>query len=595
LDKNTVTGLVLIFILMAAWFYVTMPTEEELARQRQQQALQDSLQQLEQVQEDTVERQPQVPVEDDPLPSLTRQEKSKTPVGLFAQHQATDTTEFIVETPLYKAVFTNLGAGPSKFTLKDFDTWDGRPVQMITDTTRSAYNIGFLSTENYNVDTKNLLFERVSPLSSAYLEEGESRELKYALQLPDGRQLVYTYTFYSDSYQIDLDIEFIGLGSYVVGRSIDFGWEPPLNPTEADPTQDGMITSAYVYAGGELEQFKLDEPGVKENTINGTIDWAATRTKFFAQIIKPVSNSDAVFLEGAMTGPSDDPLTKYHYQVAIQSNIPQNSPLSYQLYIGPLKYDVVKTFDEHAYDMVEVSYAWLRWFSDPFVRFIVIPFFNLLSGFMSNYGLIIVIFAAGVKLILSPLTMKSYKSMAAMKELQPKMKEIQEKYKDDPQKQQKAVMNMYKKEGVNPLGGCLPNLLQFPILITLWRFFQNSILLRQEEFLWVSDLSAPDYILDLPFSIPFLGDQLAGMVLLMSGTMIAQMQLTGGMSGGGAPTNPQMKIFQYFLPIMLLFIFNNFASGLSLYYLIFNLLSIVQQLYINKSLHAEKEGAVAKS
>ncbi|MGA0233408.1 MAG: membrane protein insertase YidC, partial [Saprospiraceae bacterium] len=233
--------------------------------------------------------------------------------------------------------------------------------------------------------------------------------------------------------------------------------------------------------------------------------------------------------------------------------------------------------------------------SDPFVRFIVIPFFNIMGGFISNYGVLVIIFAASVKLILSPLTFKSYKSMAAMRELQPLMKEIQEKYKNDPQKQQKATMDLYRKNKVNPLGGCLPMLLQFPILITLWRFFQNSILLRQESFLWASDLSAPDFIINLPFGIPFLGDQIAGFVILMAISMGLQSKLTGGASGGGAASGAmaqQMKIMQYLLPFMMLFIFNNFASGLSLYYLIFNVLSILQQLYINKNTH---KAALAKT
>jgi YidC/Oxa1 family membrane protein insertase len=150
-------------------------------------------------------------------------------------------------------------------------------------------------------------------------------------------------------------------------------------------------------------------------------------------------------------------------------------------------------------------------------------------------------------------------------------------------------MKLYKEYGVSPFSGCWPVLLQFPILITLWRYFQNSILIRQEEFLWASDLSAPDYILSLPFSIPFLGDQLAGFVLLMTASMVVQMKVSGGMSGGAAPAGgPNMKVFMYFMPIMLLFIFNNFAAGLSLYYLVYNVLSIGQQYLINKQLDKEK-------
>lgn len=175
--------------------------------------------------------------------------------------------------------------------------------------------------------------------------------------------------------------------------------------------------------------------------------------------------------------------------------------------------------------------------------------------------------------------------MAAMKELQPMMKEIQEKYKDDPQKQQKETIALYRKMKVNPLGGCLPMLLQFPILITLFFFFQNSMIIRQQSFLWADDLSAPDYILNLPFTIPLLGDQLAGFVLLMSAAMFLQSKVSGGMSAGAAPAGgPNMKVFMYMIPFVLLFVFNNFASGLSLYYLVYNVLSIAQQSLINKQM-----------
>ena len=183
--------------------------------------------------------------------------------------------------------------------------------------------------------------------------------------------------------------------------------------------------------------------------------------------------------------------------------------------------------------------------------------------------------------------------MAAMKELQPQMKEIKEKYDDDPQKQQKETIALYKKAGVNPLGGCLPMLLQFPILITLFFFFQNSMIIRQEPFLWASDLSAPDYILSLPFSIPFLGDQIAGFVLLMTAAMFVQTKVSGGMGGmggGASPSGgPNMKAFTYVLPFILLFVFNNFAAGLSLYYLVYNVLSVAQQAIIKKQVNGPEE------
>lgn len=597
MDKNTVIGFSLIFLLMLGWFYFTMPSEEQLAEQRRQQAIQDSLAMVQEMEDATFAEQDEVAA-----PSGTfiedAEEEDVAPAGMFGVAQDSIQTEFTVETPLYSAIFTNKGAGPSKFILKTHRTWDGQPVQLVGDTTRSAYNTGFLTTENYNIETQNLIFRQVNAGNSVTVTEGDSKELTYVLDLENGRRLEYTYTFFGNNYEVDLDVRFVGLRDYIIGREIDFGWNTALRFTELDRVQEALATSAYLYAGEELEQLKADDfeenNGLKEQSINGTIDWVATKTKFFAQIIQPVTPTAGAYLKGQVNGEVDDPFTDHNYSSAVTSDIPSDGVVSFELYLGPMKYYDVKDFNEHAFDMVEVGYGWLRWFSDPFVRFIVIPFFTFFSGFISNYGILIIIFAASVKLILSPLTIKSYRSMAAMKELQPQMKEIQDKYKDNPQKQQKATMELYRKNKVNPLGGCLPMLLQFPILITLWRFFQNSILLRQESFMWVSDLSAPDYIISLPFSIPFLGDQIAGLVLLMTASMVMQSRLTSNASAGGSsnPMAQQMKIMQYFLPIMLLFVFNNFASGLSLYYLIFNLLSIVQQLYINKTTH---EAAVAKT
>jgi YidC/Oxa1 family membrane protein insertase len=597
LDKNTATGFALIFVLMLGWFYFTMPSEEELANQRREQAAQDSLAQIEQNRQDSIAQMDATnEPEERQQPSISEEQDDAPEVrGLFANSQVTEESEIEVATPLYTVTFTNRGAGPNSFILNDYNTWDGRPVQLIADTAHSAYNIGFLSTDNYNVETQNILFRQVTSGSSMRISSGEQREIRYELELEDGRQVVVTYLLNGSNYEIDVDVQFVGLQDYVVGRSIDFGWTSPLRFTEKDHTQDALATSAYVYAGGELELFKLDEAGREESTINGNIDWAATKTKFFTQLIKPLSPTDAAMLTGEVTGATDNQNTEHRYTSSIRTDLDDEGTASFQLFVGPMKYREIVKVDEHAYDMVDVGWSWLRWFSDPFVRWMVIPFFEFLSGYISNFGVIIIVFASLVKLVLSPLTYKSYKSMAAMGELQPQMKEIQEKYKDNPQKQQKATMDLYRKNKVNPLGGCLPNLLQFPILITLWRYFQNSILIRQEEFLWASDLSAPDYIFSLPFSIPFLGESIAGFVLLMTAAMMVQSKLTGGMSGGGgsSPMAGQMKMLQYIFPVMLLFIFNNFAAGLSLYYLVFNVLSIIQQFFIKRSLHGDKEEAKA--
>lgn len=595
MDKNTATGFALIFVLMLAWFYFTMPSEEELAQQQRERAIQDSLAWVEQNRQGTLP-QPQTE-EQGTTPAFTENRNAETapPQGLFAEASNQEESKIMVETPLYRVEFTNKGAGPSSFLLNQYNTWDGYRVQLISDTSRSVYNIGFLSTENYYVETQAFNFTPLTTEGKIVLGENDTREIAYELALEDGRRLQISYQLSGDSYEIKADVRFVGLRDYVIGHAIDFGWTTPLNFTERDQSQDALETAAYVYSGGELEKFKVDKPGRQEQAINGAINWVATKTKFFTQIIKPVSPTDAAQITGEVSGTDDSPNTEHRYLTSVQTDLNQEGTASFRLFIGPMQYRDLQTFDEHAYDMVDVGWKWLRWFSDPFVRWMVIPFFEFMNRFTSSFGLIIIVFATLVKLVLSPLTYKSYKSMAAMGKLQPLMKEIQEKYKDNPQKQQKATMDLYRKHKVNPLGGCLPNLLQFPILITLWRYFQNSILIRQEEFLWASDLSAPDYIISLPFSIPFLGSQIAGFVLLMTAAMIVQSRLTGGMSGGGAssPMAGQMKVMQYIFPLMLLFIFNNFASGLSLYYLVFNVLSIIQQFFIKRGMNEDAPQAAA--
>ncbi len=592
---------------MVAWAYFTMPSQEELQRrQAEQQARQDSIAAVQRA--DSIARQQQQESQvaqteeqtgDDTsgMTTLTEEDgNGQSAMGIFGNASIQDTTAFIVDTPYYRATFTNLGAGPSQILLKDYETWDHQQVEMIKDTTESTYTLGFLSSENYNIETDKLVFEQVTEGDSLSIAEGETAELQYALNIGENKRIIYTYSLNGSNHQMELDIRFEGLQRDIIGSSVEFGWESPLKFTEKDPTQEGYYTSAYVYLGGEMEQLLLSEPNREEKNYNGTIDWVATRTKFFTQVIKPKTPTEGALLIGELSGQTDNPNTDYRYQSYINADIPEDGLVEFQLYTGPLSYHKLKQFDETAYDMVDVGYSWTRWFSDPLVRYMIIPYFGFVADYM-NIGLAIILFAILIKLVLYPLTKKSYRSMAAMKELQPKMKEIQDKYSDDPQKQQKATMKLYKEAGVNPLGGCLPNLLQLPILITLWRFFQNSILIRQEEFLWAADLSAPDYILSLPFSIPFIGDQLAGFVLLMSIAMVFQSRLTGGMGGagggGGAPGGINMKAMQYIFPVMMLFIFNNFAAGLSLYYLIYNVVSIAQQLLIYRQMDNEK--AVAES
>ena len=597
MDRNTVTGLLLIFVITIAWAWFTMPSQEELERRQAERAVQDSIaaaqadeQQLppDLQDEDPEARERDVPA--DPLtPPVTEEERPARALGVFGEAIYPDTVSTIIRTPRYEIEMSNLGGGPVKYTLFNYNTWDQQPVQMLRDTLHSAYSLGFLSAQNYNIETNELVFEPLNEPGAIELENSESVSIGYRLNLPNDAQIIFTYTFHASQYAFDLDVQLINMEQHISGTHVDFGWTSALNLTERDFYQDAENTEAFVYLGGGTEKFQLTEEGEGEQHFNGTIDWVMTKTRFFGQFIKPVTHSSAATLRGEITGSPEEEATVHRYSVFIQSNFMQNPVLSYELFAGPLQYYDLREYDDNAYDVIEIGYALIRWFADPLVRYLVIPFFAFGSMFINNYGILIILFGVIIKVVLFPLTQKSFKSMAAMRELQPQMKEIQEKYKDDPQKQQKETIALYRKAKVNPLGGCLPMLLQFPILITLFFFFQNSMIIRQQSFLWANDLSAPDYILDLPFTIPLLGDQLAGFVLFMSAAMFLQSKISGGMSAGAAPSGgPNMKVFMYIIPFVLLFVFNNFASGLSLYYLVYNVLSIAQQALINKQIGKNK-------
>ncbi|TVR16430.1 MAG: membrane protein insertase YidC [Balneolaceae bacterium] len=595
MDRNTVTGLLLIFVITIAWAWSTMPSQEELERREAERiAAQDSIAALQAEQQATLEEPDTVGTElSQQIREIGEQpEPGQQPVralGTFAEASFSDTLTTVVRTPLYEMELSNVGAGPVKYTLLEHKTWDQFNVQMIADTLRSAYSLGFLSHQNYNIETNELVFEPLHEPGIFELAEDETLSIAYMLALDDESEIRFVYTFTGGQYAYSIDVEMANMESYISGTNVDFGWTAALNLTERDFVQDAQNASANVFLGGSMEKLQIGEQGAGEQRFNGTIDWVMTKTRFFGQYIKPVTHSNAAILSGEVDGDPSLPGTIHRYQVAVQSSFAQNPTLRYELYAGPLRYYDLRDFHPNAYDVIEIGYALIRWFADPLVRYLVIPFFAFGSMFIDNYGVLIILFGVIIKLILFPLTQKSFKSMAAMKELQPQMKEIQEKYKDDPQKQQKETIALYKRAKVNPLGGCLPMLLQFPILITLFFFFQNSMLIRQQSFLWASDLSAPDYVFSLPFSIPFLGDQIAGFVLLMSAAMFLQTKISGGMSGGAAPSGgPNMKVFTYIIPFILLFVFNNFASGLSLYYLVYNVLSIAQQAIINKQMSNKK-------
>jgi YidC/Oxa1 family membrane protein insertase len=328
--------------------------------------------------------------------------------------------------------------------------------------------------------------------------------------------------------------------------------------------------------GGELEQMQPSDfnKEVKFDA-NGNLDFVSTRNKYFGVFIIPSSRKgDGAYLTGNKIH-LPDAGSKSLFSIGVKMDIKNDAveKSSFRILLSPIDYKILKAYDMNLEKTMRFS---LDWLVRPIAQYAIIPFFNFLHLFIPNWGLVIIIFAIVLKIVLNPLTKKQMTSMRKMSTLNPKMTELKAKYKDDPTKLNTAMMKLYKDEGINPMGGCLPLILQMPILYALFGVFRSTIELRQAEFIWwIKDLAAPDILFNLPFKIPIFGiDQISGLATLMGITMFIQQKMT--------VTDPKQKSMVYIMPVMMTLLFFSFPSGLNLYYFIFNLLSIGQQYYSTK-------------
>ncbi len=488
-----------------------------------------------------------------------------------------------VDTDLYRAVFSTKGATLISFSLKEYRKFDQEtPVQMVDTTGSGALGIAFTTPRSHLVDTRALYFD-TSYEGDTLRIGAEPATLHFETGIQGG-VLRQTYTFHPDEYEIGLRVDQENPAAFSTREGYELIWTGAIPFTENDTNEEAKAAGAYAHSGGEVESVLLRKEDFEEQRLSGNVSWTAIKTRYFTSVMIPSSGTRGAELIGEQTGEPGSEGFRQDYDMRLLMAQPEDGPDEFRLYIGPMEFYRINDYDLGLYDMVDYGWDFFEWITRPLARLIFIPAFTFLAKFIPGYGYVIIVFAILIKLVLYPLTKTSYKSMARMRELQPKMEVIKEKYGDNPRKQQEEMMKMYKETGVNPVGGCLPMLLQYPIIIALWLFLPQSIQIRQQGFLWANDLSAPDVILNLPFTIPFYGDFVAGFTLLMGISMIVQMRIQMTPS-----SNPQMKIFTYVMPVMIFAIFNRFASGLSLYYLVYNVVTAVQQKIINRNIAAGKE------
>ncbi|MBT8385419.1 MAG: membrane protein insertase YidC, partial [Bacteroidia bacterium] len=574
-DINSLIGFVLLGAIMMWYFYTNQPTPEELAKQKTER-LQDSIQRTqEQVQDNNIQEEPATTTfEANDSISLINAQSQLGAFSYSATLPSAKSNETILESDLFIIKVSNKGGQITEVELKKFKTYDQKPLYLIKDN-NALFNISFATTDNRTLNTKDLYFE------PTLTTNGENTVLSMKLKVADDRFLEYRYEIKPDNYMLDFAIRSQGMDNAInTSQSLNLDWDLKAYRQEKSLQSENMYTYYYYKADDDVSYLTNDDEDTEIN-----VNWVAYKQHFFSSILKtdtPFSSAKFISKNLVVDEDIDTVFTK---QFSVNAPLDmKNGELNYAMnwYFGPTNYRILNKYK--GTDLSEVAdlgwgiFGWIN-------KIVFVPVFSFLSSFIGNYGLIIILMTIVVRIIMSPVVYKSYLSSAKMKVLRPEMNEINEKYKgkENAMKRQQETMALQRKAGVNPLSGCIPALIQMPVFFALFRFFPSSIELRQKGFLWASDLSSYDTIAKLPFKIPFYGDHVSLFPILASVAIFFYMQMTQSQQmnmqqptqEGMPDMGKMMKMMMWFSPIMMLFFFNNYASSLSLYYFVSNLLTIV--------------------
>ncbi len=605
MDRNTITGLIVIFVILIGYsIWVTPSQEEKQALQHKQDSIarvmhiQDSIAAIkfreekirdslasihktEIVRNDTVEA---VAVDQDKL-------------GAFANASVGIDTVYYLESDLMRLGVSSRGGKIISVQLKEFVTWDSLPL-MLVDPNKAIFGMTFFSGGRL-INTDNLYYQPV-------VQEGEnagdivvsktgSGTLSMRLyvngegsQFNKDHYIEYIYTLKGDDYMMDFDINFVGMDKYVDAGTnfIDLKWKNDLQQIERTVDRFNGPTIYYKFYQDEVNY--LSETKDDSEDLTTRIKWVSQKHKFFSSTLI----AKDYFLNAKVSVVTEkDKAPPYLRTMDVDIGLPYNisgpNNIQTMLYFGPNKYKTLRQYHLSLEQQIPLGWSFflMQWIN----RYAVLPVFNFLEGFGWNYGIIILVLTILLKIVLFPVAYKSYISSAKMRVLKPDIEEVTKKFtkKEDAMKKQQATMELYRKAGVNPMAGCIPMLLQFPILIAMFRFFPAAFELRQQSFLWATDLSSYDSILNLPFNIPFYGSHVSLFTLLMTVSTIIYTKVNNDLMGTSQQM-PGMKTMMYIMPIMFLGIFNNYASGLSYYYFLANILTFAQMWVIRQFIDEDK-------
>ncbi len=581
------------------------PSKEEMARQKH---VQDSIAQAQQVQDSvykmkTAEQQKNYsqagPVKTQNSKGTVNTQNVAKPTGVFSSNATGKEQYYTLETDLAKFKISKKGGFISSVELKKYTTWDKKPLYLF-DSTTSNFGISFFS-NNQLVKTNNLYFEPVlSDTSQNHLEVSGKNTLTFRMRLyarpknkrgPDPSYIEYVYTFKGDNYMLGFQISLHNMQGIIPANMnyIDLKWYADMLQEEKNIDRTSGASVYYKYYLENVDN--LNEKKNEKKEIKTKLKWISFKQRFFTSTLI----ADNYFNDGILnvqkskdTAQIKNYLKTMSADVTLPFNVMDPKPIDLRFYFGPNKFYTLKSYGLKLERQVPIGWSFflLAWINE----WIVIPVFNWLGGFGWNYGIVILVLTILLKLVLFPIASKTYKSSAKMRVLKPEVDAINAKFpkKEDSMKKQQATMALYKKAGANPASGCIPMLLQMPILFAMFEFFPSAIQLRQQPFLWAHDLSTYDSILHLPWNIPFYGDHVSLFTLLMTVSTIMYTYLNNQMMGSQTQGMPGMKTMMYIMPIMFMGIFNSDASSLSYYYFLTNIIYFIQIYVFQKTINEEK-------
>ncbi len=544
MDKNSTIGIVLISAILLAYFTFFAPKPEE--------------QKPEPVTTTTI-----TPKEDVKADSLKLVQKQAS-YGQLATSLTGEEKDLVIENDDLKLVLSTKGGRIKEATLKNYKTSEQQPVVLL-DTKNNHFNV-LVPIAGKEINLSDLYFQSA--------QTSNAKQVIFTLKDADGSDIQQTYTLAEKGFVLEYNLKVNG---QAISNPIVFDWKEDFKHTEADLKVSRTAATVNWYTSDEsYKSLKETSNELEEEKVEGTVKWIDFKSKFFSTGFISENIPLQNVAVSSVADLADSNIVKtFTARFAVPAADLAAGKGNFKLYLGPNQYNIVKEVTEGFRHNVYLGWPVIRDVN----RFVIYPLFTLVENFSGNYGLVILLLVLIVKTILLPLSYRAYMSMAKIRVLKPEIDEIKEKFPDDMQGQQQEQMKLYSSVGVNPLAGCVPVLLQMPILIAMFNLFPNLIELRQQAFLWAPDLSTYDAFFNLPFEIPFMGSHISLFTILMTASTIFYTWYNSQMST--QMTGP-MQTLQYIMPITFMFILNSLPAGLTYYYFVSNLVTIAQQFAIKQ-------------